>query len=104
VLDDDVVLNEESDEGVAPDTVEVFAGARPLGPGILRVLLYLQGRGDGDLAYLNGYRFEVKSTHEFEVVSGSTLELGVLVYEKGDAATPVEQRPALCYREALTSL
>ena len=53
---------------------------------------------------MNGYQFELKSTHEFDVVAGSTLELGVFVYEKGDADTPIEQRPALCYRELLSSL
>lgn len=71
----------------------------PLAPGEhkLQVLINLRGDGTGPDAYLQGYRFEVRSSHDFTLASTGGTELRTTVYEKGPLPRPLEERPAIRY-------
>jgi hypothetical protein len=77
---------------------EAPATPRP-GDHTLRVLLQLRGNGYGVFAYLRGYRFEVKANHAFSLDGRRPLRLEVVAWERDDAWTPLEGRPAICYVE-----
>ncbi len=66
----------------------------------IRLMLTCTGWGEGVFSYLRGYRFEVRSSHIFGVAPGSLHQVTVIPYEKGDATTPLEERPAVTYGEA----
>jgi hypothetical protein len=73
--------------------------AVPPGEHVLSVLVRLQGHGEGVFAYLNGYRFEVRSSHAFTAPPAVLTEMTVSVYEKGGVTTPLEERPAVRWTE-----
>jgi hypothetical protein len=75
----------------------------PPGDHTLQVMLKLRGHGYGVFSYLRGYKFDVKSAHSFTVTEGKTIELKVILWEKGGVTTPLEQRPAIRYVEKLRS-
>jgi hypothetical protein len=77
----------------------VFRGTLSPGEHTLQVLVRLSGEGQGKFAYLRGYKFEVKSSHKFVVAAQGKLVIDVFAWEKGTDATPLEQRPAVCYAE-----
>jgi hypothetical protein len=54
-------------------------------------------------SYLRGYRFEVRSSHSFTAVDGKTVNLDAVAYEKGGVTTPLEERPAIRYREKIAT-
>ncbi len=86
------------------DAKSIPAISLPLleGDHTLSVLLRLRGRRSGSVN-LGGYWFEVRSTHVFHVDRGKLTTLTAIAYEKGDPATPPEERPAMRYvkREGL---
>jgi len=105
VLDGAVQFNKEDTSGqlATGQAISVFSGSVPPGDHTLQVMLKLRGHGYGVFSYLRGYRFEVKSAHSFTVTEGKTIELSVVLWEKGGVTTPLEQRPAIRYVEKLRS-
>ena len=105
VLDGAVQYNKEDETGAlaAQKTIPIFSGSVPPGDHTLQVLLKLQGHGYGVFSYLRGYKFEVKSANSFTVTEGKTIELKVIAWEKGGVTTPLEDRPAVRYKELLKS-
>ncbi len=105
VLDGAVQYNKEDDTGAlaSQKSIPIFSGSVPPGDHTLQVLLKLQGHGYGVFSYLRGYKFEVKSANSFTVTEGKTIELKVIAWEKGGVTTPLEDRPAVRYKELLTS-
>jgi hypothetical protein len=83
------------------DSIPTLSGPLQQGDHVLQLFVAMRGRGDGDLAYLNSYRFEVRSNHSFTAVEGKTINLRVVAYEKGGVSTPTEQRPAIRYVEQI---
>jgi hypothetical protein len=75
----------------------VFLGPRAPGEHKLQVLINLRGEGTGPDAYLQGYRFEVRSSHDFTLASTGGTDLRTTVYEKGPLPRPIEERPAIRY-------
>jgi hypothetical protein len=71
-----------------------------LGTGRHRAILNcnLRGRGYGVFAYLQGYTFRVRSSHEF--AARPKLTLTAHLYEKGGPTTPLEERPAVRWVES----
>jgi hypothetical protein len=67
----------------------------PPGEHVLQAFLRYRGRGYGVFSYLQGYRFDVRSTHTFAAAPGSLSEVTVEGYEKGGVTTPLEERPAV---------
>lgn len=105
VLDGAVQYNKQDDTGLLASQTEIpiFSGSIPPGDHTLQVLIKLKGHGYGVFSYLQGYRFEVRSSHSFTVTEGKTVELRAVAFEKGDVTTPIEQRPAVRYVEKFRS-
>jgi len=99
---DGAVQNSKQDEtGVLAEQKEipVFSGSIPPGDHTIQVLVQLRGHGFGVFSYLQGYRFEIRSSHSFTVTEGKTIEVRAIAYEKGGVTVPLEQRPAMRYFE-----
>ncbi len=105
VLDGAVQYNKTDQSGVLGDhdLIPIFNGTIPPGDHTLQVLLNLQGHGYGVFSYLRGYRFEVRSSHSFTAIEGKTVNLDAVAYEKGGVTTPLEERPAIRYREKVAA-
>lgn len=99
VLDGAVQYNKQDETGLLSGQKEIpiFSGSIPPGDHTLQVLVKLRGHGYGVFSYLQGYRFEIRSSHSFTVTEGKTIELKAIAFEKGDVTTPIEQRPAVRY-------
>ena len=67
LLDGAVQNNKQDETGVLADQKEipVFSGSIPPGDRTLQVLVQLRGHGFGVFSYLQGYRFEIRSSHSF---------------------------------------
>lgn len=87
------------------DQKEIPLYAELVQPGdhTLQILLEYQGNGYGIFSYLQGYKFEVRSSRSFTALEGKTLALRVIGYEQGGPTTPLEERPAIRYIEKLTA-
>ena len=95
VTDGRVSVNREfTVERPLPSEIVVFSGRLEPGEHTVQVLFQLSGNGE-----LNGYKFEVKSSHSFPVKEGQPIRLYAIAWEKDGATTPFEQRPALRYVE-----
>lgn len=103
VLDGAVQYNKQDDTGLlgGQKSIPIFSGSIPPGDHTLQVLVKLRGYGYGVFSYLQGYRFEVRSSHSFTVTEGKTIELKAIAFEKGDVMTPIEQRPAVRYQKTV---
>ncbi len=101
LLDGAVQSNKQDETGVLAEQKEipVFSGSIPPGDHTLQVLVQLRGHGFGVFSYLQGYRFEIRSSHSFTVTEGKTIEVRAIAYEKGGVTVPLEQRPAMRYFE-----
>src|SRR5512133_310620 len=101
VLDGAVQYNKQDETGVLAGQKEIpiFSGSIPPGDHTLQVLVKLRGHGYGVFSYLQGYRFEIRSSHSFTITEGKTIELKAIAFEKGDVTTPIEQRPAVRYHK-----
>jgi hypothetical protein len=101
VLDGAVQYNKQDETGLLAGQKEIpiFSGSIPPGDHTLQVLVKLRGHGYGVFSYLQGYRFEIRSSHSFTVTEGKTIELKAIAFEKGDVTTPIEQRPAVRYHK-----
>ncbi|HMA96572.1 MAG TPA: hypothetical protein VKP30_27995, partial [Polyangiaceae bacterium] len=100
-LDGAVQYNKQDESGVLAGQKEIpiFSGSIPPGDHTLQVLVKLRGYGYGVFSYLQGYRFEIRSSHSFTITEGKTIELKAIAFEKGDVTTPIEQRPAVRYHK-----
>lgn len=65
----------------------------------LAVRLLFRGHGYGVFSYLRGYRFQAQGFHALDARRGSTIGVTVVAHERGDALTPVEERPALRFED-----
>ena len=106
VVDGAVQYNREDETGALADQKEipVFTGSVSPGDHTVQVQLTFQGNGYGVFTYLKGYKFEVKSSHSFTVVEGKTLSVTATALEKGGVTTPLDQRPAVEWREKIQAL
>jgi len=105
ILDGVPVYNKVDEKGFKkPKDVQLFDSSVVPGEHTLSVSLEYKGNGYGLFAYLSDYRFKVRSSHAFSVDEGKTKKLDVFVYERGNIATPLEERPAVKYVEAAGDL
>lgn len=102
VLDGAVQLNTSAPATVSQSTVPVFDG--PLGSGdhVVQAVVKLRGHGFGVFSYLDKYRFEVRGSHTFTALEGRTTQLRAVLFERGDATTPIDDRPAMRFLEKVT--
>jgi hypothetical protein len=105
VLDGAVQYNKQDDTGALADQkqIPIFSGSIPPGDHTLQVVLKLRGHGYGVFSYLRGYKFNVPATHSFTVTEGKSIKLEAIVWEKGDVTTPLEERPAIRWRQTVGS-
>ena len=100
-LDGAPIFTKADEEGMLgdQDEFEIYNGSIVPGEHTLTVNLEYRGHGYGVFAYLQGYRFKVRSTYTFAVPEGRVSTLHVVGYEKGGPTTPLEERPAVRYIE-----
>ncbi|MEM9459472.1 MAG: hypothetical protein AAGF11_35165 [Myxococcota bacterium] len=81
------------------DEFAVYDGNLPPGPHNVTVELTYQGYGYGVFSYLNGYKFESRSSHSFTAPEGSAIKLVSQGYERGNMTTEMKDRPAVKWQE-----
>jgi len=106
VLDGAIQYNRSDESGALADQKEipVFTGSVSPGDHTVQIKLTFQGNGYGVFTYLKGYKFDVTSSHSFTVVEGKTLNVTATSLEKGGVTTPLDQRPAMEWREKIQAL
>lgn len=73
--------------------IEIYNGAILPGPHNLAVEFVLQGNEYGVFTYMEGYEIPVRSSYQFEVEEGQTVELNIVAEEEGGVNRPLEDRP-----------
>jgi hypothetical protein len=94
VVDDRLVARWTSGRGERVSG-PVFRVAVTAGEHDVKMLVGLQGHGEGAFSYLKGYKFEVRSTHRIVALPDRITEVVATAYEKGSVSTPLEERPAV---------
>ena len=72
-------------DGDIPDTT-IYTGAVATGAHTLTVSLRLTGDGQGIFSYLDGYRWQLQSSHSFVTPSRGNVALDVVLHERPDLA------------------
>jgi hypothetical protein len=99
LMDGAPIFNKSDDAGslAEQEVVTLFDGPVMPGEHTLSVVLLYRGHGFGIFSYLSGYQFTTKSSRTFTVNEGKEIKLEVVGFEKGDATTPLEDRPDVRY-------
>ncbi len=79
------------------DELELFNGRIVPGPHQISVKLQYRGHGYGVFSYLEGYKFNVESSHTFTAEPGKTTTVKVVGHEKGGFTADLKDRPAVRY-------
>jgi hypothetical protein len=100
ILDGVPIFNKSDQKGMKKKKgLQLFSAPIVPGEHTLSVNVEYKGNGYGLFAYLNDYRFKVRSSTAFSVDEGKSKQLEIVIYEKGNIATPLEERPAIKYVE-----
>lgn len=83
--------------------IPIFDGSIPPGDHTVQLLVSLRGHGFGVFSYLDGYKFELRSTHSFTALPDTKTSLRAIAYERGGVTTPIEERPSIRWVESVTS-
>jgi hypothetical protein len=104
-LDGAPIFNKADEEGGLGEQEEfqVYNGSIVPGEHTLTVNLEYRGHGFGIFSYLKGYRFKVRSNYSFTAPEGRAVKLRVIGYEKGGPTAPLEERPAVRYKEKVSA-
>jgi len=97
-LDGTRVFREDRPEALRQGPRVIFRRRLALGEHTLQLFSKLSGSGRGRFSYLRAYKFDVKSSHRFQIVEGRGLCLTVHFYLR-PASLPLEERPALGHVE-----
>ena len=99
-LDGSQIFARSDESGKLHDSkrFEVLTG--PVAPGshTLSVVAIYRGNGYGVFRYLNKYKFTVRSSHTFTVDEGKSTSIQAIAFERGNATTPMEKRPAIDFK------
>lgn len=79
------------------DEFEIYSGNVVPGPHLISVQLQYRGHGFGIFSYLEGYRFNIKSSYSFNAEEGKITDIKVVGYEKGGLTTDLKDRPSVRY-------
>ncbi len=106
VLDGAVQYNRQDDSGALADQkdIPIYSGSISPGDHSMQAKLTFQGNGFGVFTYLRGYKFDIQSSHSFTAVEGKTLALTATAFEKGGVTTPLNERPAMEWKEKVQAL
>ena len=76
----------------------------PINPGshTLDVAVVYRGHGYGVFKYLTKYTYERKASQTFVVEEGKATRVEISGYEKGNATTPLDKRPAIEFKVSST--
>ena len=98
-MDGGPVFNKTDESGSLADrdVISLFDGPVMPGEHTLSVVLQYRGHGYGIFSYLRGYQFKTKSSRTFTVNEGKAMKMEVVGFEKGNATTPLEERPDVRY-------
>jgi hypothetical protein len=99
-LDGELIYLRADRDGDLGETAEIplFEGPLPPGDHVLGVVLEYRGQG---LPYMDGYLFEVRSSHAFTVDPGQSLDLDVVGYEQSPIRQ-VSERPTIRFVERVS--
>jgi hypothetical protein len=102
-LDGAPIFNRADEDGELGEReqFDVYNGQIVPGEHTLTVNLEYRGHGYGIFSYLQGYRFRVRSSHNFTAPEGRGVSIRVVAYEKGGPTAPLEERPAVRYIERI---
>jgi len=87
-----------SGNAIESRSLPVYDGFLAPGPHTVQIVATLRG----SLGYLRAYRFEVRSSHSFTAIGGKKHRITALLFERGDALTPFEERPAVRFQGVMT--
>lgn len=79
----------------------VFDGPVLAGPHNLGVEVVLVGNPLGMFSYMEGYEFNLSSSHQFIAEDGATVNIDSIAYESGRLRTPIEERPSIRFEVAV---
>lgn len=101
VLDGAVQYNRRDESGALASQKEIpiFTGNVASGDHTISVVLTFRGSSLAVFQYAKGYEFEHKSSHAFTAGEGKSIQISAVAYEKGNATTPYEDRPAIGWQE-----
>lgn len=81
-------------------TVPIYVGA--LAPGEHTVRIELRFKGNGALVpYMEAYTFDAVSSRKVTTVGPKPIAVTFHAFERGDATTPLESRPAIEWQERI---
>ena len=89
------VASDDEEETVIAFTVATL----PAGDHEIKAHAVYRGEGHGIFSYLKGYKFDVKSSHEFQAPPHRTVALTAICYERGGPTTELSDRPAIRWVE-----
>ena len=98
LLDGKPLLYRENENGELEDAESFLVYRGPVDPGHHELVVEYELRGNGPFfTYVEGYRFKMTSRYVFHAEKGRLTRLKAVAYERGDATTPMDERPYLCY-------
>jgi len=107
VLYDGSPLATKTDEhdGIASKKeIPIFVDLVQSGDHTIQVLVEYRGNGHGIFSYLDGYKFEVRSSRSFTALPGKTMSLRIVGYNQGGPLTPIEEQPAIRFVEKIRAV
>lgn len=103
-LDGAPIFNRSLEDGdLSLKEFQIYNGSIVPGEHTISVNLEYQGNGQGIFSYMKGYSFKVKSNFSFTAPENKTINLKVLGFERGGPTIPLDQRPAVRFKEAVTN-
>ncbi len=92
-LDGEPIFARSAEEGLS-DVEEFMLFDGPLTPGthVVDVEMIFRGAAVGVFTYLQGYKFNVRSRYQLDVVEGRNTVLKIVVYEAEDVTVEARQR------------
>jgi hypothetical protein len=99
VVDGRVVGERVASEDDRGTVFEFPAITVPAGEHEIKAHARYRGKGHGIFSYLEEYKFDVESSHEFSASPHRTISLTAVCYERGGPTTELSERPAIRWIE-----
>ena len=92
-LDGEVIFSRESDDELSDsDEIVLFDGPLKAGAHAVDVEMVFRGSAVGVFTYLQGYKFNVRSRYQLDVVEGRNTVLKIVAFEADDLTVEARQR------------
>ena len=83
----------------ARSPVALWRGSAGPGEHEISLRVVYRGQGAGIFSYLEGYTFDVRSTHEVDLPPAGFVSVQAIAREGGGPMTPLEERPQVRWEE-----